>query len=386
MNPKGWVDDFRFPKYVYYLWQANFTQKPMVFIHPWPWQPGYIGKPEPITIDSNADSVELFVDGKGEVVPYIHPEIDWRISGEGSLVGPAKYTTDTDKNGAKSGTLYIVLPTANIVRTTSTAGEINVSVSSPGLEQASVTLRSTSATQPDDGIEQPELSERGRMPVLRDPAIVSTHPGIPPRVFDRIVQDYKLPASTPVEAKASMERFLHEHDPKLPKGDAAYQDTLKKLSDLLADSHGNLIADWYNFTADQYEDVAILNAAVERSSLPPAVRRLLEKDYADRILLQGETIDAPQEAKQLAALLEGAHVVSAGAGGADAKLTSASTVGDLLAATYPNWAAMDAQKKQRFVQLLYHFNPTLRELGAPALDAKVPSGPIVLPGAAQLGH
>ncbi len=170
VNPKGWVDDFRFPKYVYYLWQANFTEKPMVFIHPWPWQQRYVGKQETITIDSNGDSVELFVDGKslgiehptdanghvvefknvevtngtiravahkgadtvedsiampgdpvklrltvqaqhlvadrsglallqvdaldgkGEVVPYIHPEIRWHISGEGSLVGPQEYT------------------------------------------------------------------------------------------------------------------------------------------------------------------------------------------------------------------------------------------------------------------------------------------------------
>lgn len=463
VNPKGWVDDFRFPKYVYYLWQANFTQKPMVFIHPWPWQQRYIGKQEPITIDSNADSVELFVDGKslgtqrpdevgahvvefknvevthgtiravahkgnetvedairmpgaptklrltvqashlvadrsglallqvdaldskGEVLPYIHPEINWTISGEGRLVGPATYTTDTDKNGAESGTMYIVLPTANIVRTTSIPGEINVSVSSPGLESASVTLHSVPATEPNDGVEQPELSERGRLPVMRDTSIISTSPGTPPRVFDPIAQDYRLPATTPAEARTSIEQFLRDHDPNLPKDGAAYQDALKKLSGLLANNHGNLIADWYNFTANQYEDVAILHAAIERSRLPLAVRNLLEKDYADRILLQGEVIDAQQEAKQLAAFLRGARVVNASAAtGADVEHTSASTVGDLLAGLYPGWGLMSAQEKQRFIQLLYRFNPTLRDAGAPSLESKVPPGPIVLPGAAEL--
>lgn len=463
VNPKGWVDDFRFPKYVYYLWQANFTQKPMVFIHPWPWQQRYIGKREPIMIDSNADSVELFVDGKslgaqrpseagahviefknvevthgtiravahkgsetvedsiampgapvklrltvqashlvadrsglallrvdamdskGEAVPYIHPEINWKISGEGRLVGPARYTTDTDKNGAETGTMYIVLPTANIVRTTSTPGEIRVAVSSPGLEPASVTLHSTAATEPNDGIEQPALSERGRVPVMRDPAIVSTSPGTPPRVFDPIAQDYKLSARTPAEAKASIEQFLHDHDPKLPKDGAAYQDALKKLSGLLADNNGNLIADWYNFTANQYEDAAVLDAAIERSTLPLTVRSNLTKDYANRILLQGEAIDAQQETKQLAAFLDGARVVSAsGSAGAGVEYISAPTIGQLLAQTYPDWARMDARKKQRFVQLLYHFNPTLRDAGAPSLDAKVPPGPIVLPNAAEL--
>jgi hypothetical protein len=61
-------------------------------------------------------------------------------------------------------------------------------------------------------------------------------------------------------------------------------------------------------------------------------------------------------------------------------------VGDLLAATYPKWPHMTAQKRLRFLQLLYHFNPVLRDVGAPSLDAKVPRGMIVLPGAAEIGH
>jgi hypothetical protein len=223
--------------------------------------------------------------------------------------------------------------------------------------------------------------------VRRDPAIISTSPGTPPRVFDLIAQDYQLPAGTPATAKASMEQFLHEHDPKLPKDGSAYQDALAKLSGLLADNNGNLIADWYNFTANQYEDVAVLDVAIERSRLPLAVQNVLKKDYADRILLKGEAIDTQQEAKQLGAFLKGARVVSAsGAASAGVEHTSASTVGDLLAGAYPNWASVAAQKKQRFLQLLCHFNPTLRGEGTPALDANVPPGPIVLPDAAELGH
>src|SRR5579864_6648063 len=187
VNPKGWADAFRFPKYVYYLWQANFTDEPMVFIHPWPWQQKYLGKKETITVDSNCDTVELFqndrslgvqkteassahvvhfdnvevtqgelkamgrkdgktvehhlflagapvrlalhvqasqlvadrsglailqvdaLDAEGHPVPYIHPDITWSVSGEGKLVGPADYTTDTNKNGAASGEMYIDL-------------------------------------------------------------------------------------------------------------------------------------------------------------------------------------------------------------------------------------------------------------------------------------
>jgi beta-galactosidase len=468
INPKGWVDDFRFPKYVYYLWQANFTQKPMVFIHPWPWQQPYVGKKEPITIDSNGDSVELLVDGKslgvkhpsdanahivefqnvevtdgtieaishrgsqtatekidmpgapvrlqlavrdarlvadrsglavldvsaldakGEAVPYIHPEIRWSVEGEGRLVGPADYTTDTDKNNAASGTLYIDLPTANLIRTTNAAGDIRVTVSSPGLASASVTLHSTAPTmegRATDGIEQPEVNDSGRMPVIRDRSIVTSAPGTPPRVFELIGQDYTLPAKSPAAARASIEEFLRDHNPKMPHDDALYEDVVQKLSQLLLDNHGNLVADWYNFTANQYEDVALLRAAIEKSGIAPEFRALLEKDYADRILLQGEAINATQEANQLAMMLARARVVSvAAAPPAGIEHVSAATLGVLLAKTYPQWNTMDSDRQKSLLELLGRFNPALRISGALAVNRPLPQAPIVLPAASYLNR
>ncbi|MDP2991402.1 MAG: glycoside hydrolase family 2 TIM barrel-domain containing protein, partial [Kiritimatiellota bacterium] len=44
VNPKGWVDSWRIPKYMYYLWQANHAEKPMVFIHPHYWRSQYLGQ------------------------------------------------------------------------------------------------------------------------------------------------------------------------------------------------------------------------------------------------------------------------------------------------------------------------------------------------------
>lgn len=64
VNPKGWVDSWRTPKYVYYLWQANFSRKPMVHIQPHFWRAKYIGQKKMITVDSNCDIVELYVNGK----------------------------------------------------------------------------------------------------------------------------------------------------------------------------------------------------------------------------------------------------------------------------------------------------------------------------------
>lgn len=64
INPKGWVDPYRIPKYIYFLWQANYILKPMVFIHPHFWQEKYIGTRHDFVIDSNCDTVTLFINNK----------------------------------------------------------------------------------------------------------------------------------------------------------------------------------------------------------------------------------------------------------------------------------------------------------------------------------
>lgn len=52
------------PKYAYYLWQANYAEKPMVFVMPHYWRRQYIGQRRPLVVDSNCEEVELFVGGK----------------------------------------------------------------------------------------------------------------------------------------------------------------------------------------------------------------------------------------------------------------------------------------------------------------------------------
>ena len=68
ISPEGYVDMYRIPKYQYYLWQANYSDKPMVFIQPHFWQPGFLGQKKDITVNSNCETVQLFVNGKNKGV------------------------------------------------------------------------------------------------------------------------------------------------------------------------------------------------------------------------------------------------------------------------------------------------------------------------------
>lgn len=63
-NPKGWVDSYRVPKYMYHLWRANYATEPMVFIQPHHWREKYLGQKRSITVDSNASAVDLQVNGR----------------------------------------------------------------------------------------------------------------------------------------------------------------------------------------------------------------------------------------------------------------------------------------------------------------------------------
>lgn len=70
INPKGYVDAYRVPKYSYYLWQANYIERPMVWIMPHFWRSQYLGQKKDITVDANGEKVELFVNGVSQGVQY----------------------------------------------------------------------------------------------------------------------------------------------------------------------------------------------------------------------------------------------------------------------------------------------------------------------------
>ncbi|HKE23712.1 MAG TPA: beta-galactosidase GalB [Bryobacteraceae bacterium] len=60
----GFIDLAGFPKDRYYLYQSQWSDKPMVHVLPhWNWR-GMEGKPLPVMAYSNADEVELFLNGK----------------------------------------------------------------------------------------------------------------------------------------------------------------------------------------------------------------------------------------------------------------------------------------------------------------------------------
>jgi beta-galactosidase len=86
VNAFGMTDVWRIPKEVYYFYQSQWSSKPMVHIvgH-WTW-PGDEGKTKSVKVYSNAEAVELFLNGrslgvkeKGEDTGLNHPPHVWQV-------------------------------------------------------------------------------------------------------------------------------------------------------------------------------------------------------------------------------------------------------------------------------------------------------------------
>lgn len=99
INPKGWVDMYRQPKYIYWLTKAYYTDIPIVFIHSHFWRTDYLNQKKNIQIDSNCDEVELFVNGKSIGIKYPARETFNTITFNNVIVEKGSLKAIGKKNG-----------------------------------------------------------------------------------------------------------------------------------------------------------------------------------------------------------------------------------------------------------------------------------------------
>jgi beta-galactosidase len=90
VNAKGWVDMYRVPKYIYYLWQANYCSYPMVFIQPHFWRTRYLGQKKVFQVDSNCQEVELFFNDSSKGKKYPEKDSFFTFETDSILVGKGK--------------------------------------------------------------------------------------------------------------------------------------------------------------------------------------------------------------------------------------------------------------------------------------------------------
>jgi beta-galactosidase len=87
------MDMCGFPKNIYYYYQSWWTDKDVLHISPhWNW-PDKVGKPIDVWVNSNADDVELFLNGKslGKKVMPKNSHLQWEVNYEPGILEAVAY-------------------------------------------------------------------------------------------------------------------------------------------------------------------------------------------------------------------------------------------------------------------------------------------------------
>jgi hypothetical protein len=441
VNPKGWVDCWRTPKYMYYLWQAFYAEQPMVFIHPHFWRPQYAGQEKEIVVDSNCETVELKVNGRSigilkpsfeaaNVVRFENVPVEqgiltaegkkngvtvtnnvvmageparltlssnpttlpagkdsvavvradivdaqgnhvfgatntiyWSVSGPATLLGAPVYQTDTDKNEANNGTMYIDAPTLNIIRSSGKAGEIKVRAYSRGIMAAEISITATAVPENNSiAIVEPPLPEGNRQAVARENSSTAQNE-LAGQKLRGVTDDVFLKANSIEDYSHQIDNSLREQNPGLDYGSPEYRAVISVFAGLLQKNQGSLIRDDFNFTVRFYNDCERITGQIDALKLPTLFKQSLHEYYAKTMIQHGEAKDFNNESRWLASLPDGKLVV-AGASGVhdpDVLICDKPDLESMLAVALPEIKNLDDARKAALLEAVCAINPNVKK-------------------------
>ncbi|MGM9787246.1 MAG: glycoside hydrolase family 2 protein [Candidatus Cryptobacteroides sp.] len=450
INYKGWVDMYRYPKYMYYLWQANYATDPMVYIHPHYWQRKYSGRKCTFRVDSNCDVVELFVNGssigkaypsasnfhtvefkdvevmegtlsavafrdgkevRDEVVmagePYavvlnhiqdknlvadrsglavvsadvvdadgnhvqaFSGDLEWRISGPASLVGPEHYSSDIDLGLSSFGTGYVTTPVSNIVRTSDKPGLITVTVTAEGLKPGTLTLKSVKNRKKTiAGVSEIQLKDEGRTKVARDSVFFEKVEYV--QEISPIFAPEQFNASSTEEYVRIIRAFVMDRNPGIDVDCIEFGFLMERLGTYLENTAGELTEDDYNFIGKSYNDLRLLSRAIDNRNFHPLYSMQLKKDLSKRVILKGELVDIEKALHQINSippLLDIVLVRNPSKSSQVAKVQYgnttyrysivASSIEEVVELLHPGFSGLTEEERVKFLTLVAEVNPSV---------------------------
>lgn len=437
INPKGYVDLYRQPKYSYYIWQANYLERPMAWIMPHNWRRRYLGQKRDIMVDANCDKVELFVNGKSKGVKYpttdnfhsvvfrnievvdgelkavgtkkgntvstvlnmtgqpaqlkltashtgikaarnsvviitadivdkngwhvfgANNPLKWSIKGPATLVGPDVYTTDIDKHEDMEGTMYIDVPVSNVIRSTGEPGDIVVTVQSPNLTVASITIKATPGNDEIAGIKEPALSGQGRLKVAQNPALAVPGGNKVAQVIKETVAEFTMPGKKQEEYAAFISKYMLDNNQGINAGSIEFKTLVTLFTSHMTNNYGRLVADDYNFNVEHFNKAMYLSGQIDKTALPEAFRNGLKKYYAHTYITKGNDKNLAKEEKWIRSIPVKGVVAVVGDKPVDASVKQLTTndLDQIVKQIYPEVASLDEQGIKDLKAWLAQINP-----------------------------
>jgi beta-galactosidase len=442
VNPKGYVDVYRIPKYAYYFWQATYSEKPMVFIQPHFWRSQYLGQIKDIVVNSNCDKVELkvngiskglqvpdqsnfhsvtfkdvliekgtvtasaikdgktiatqvvmaeepaklilkgssqnikadrgsvviltadIVDSKGNHIYGAKNTVKWSVSGPATLVGPADYESDIDKNQAMDGVWYMDMPVSNVIRSTGKPGKIRVTVSASGLASGSLEFDAEEIKPDGIAIIEPVLDDKLRTAVIKPTFLVERLEEVPQEIkngYDEI----NLKPADKKSYSAGIKDYILKNNNGTDTTSVEFRTLVNLFTTHLLNNNGRLVADDYNFTVNHYNNCRLISGYIASLKLPPLFKDGLRQYYSEEIIRKGAEKNAGEEMNWLNWIPSGGTVViSAGNNKAaypkGTITTSITNLPGMIALVYPVFKTYSEEGRERALTFISKMNPFVK--------------------------
>jgi hypothetical protein len=187
---------------------------------------------------------------------------------------------------------------ANVIRSTNEPGEIKVTVTSKGLDPAEIIIQSVEANDRVTWLNEPRLSDGERTEVRRDPNFKREMEEIPLTMIP-IRENHTIKGKNLEEYKYNVDDFVGDRNRGAFETYEAYPYFVEAIALRVQSNDGNLIADDYNFLANQYNAVVVIEDFIDNLDISSDKKKQLKQQYAKEVLIEGYQIDVTEELRKL---------------------------------------------------------------------------------------
>jgi hypothetical protein len=330
------------------------------------------GRPAKITLNGSqqkivADrgSVSIItadvVDSSGNHVYGANTNIKWKISGPAKLIGPAVYESDITRHHQTDGIWYLEMPVSNVIRSTGKPGRIHVSVSASGLASGSFDIIAEGYKPDNSVILEPVLDDEGRAPVVRLALKSNRLDEIPIEIM-MTSENFRLKPSDKSEYSRIIGEYILKNNRSVDPVSVEFKTLVDLFASQLVNNNGRLIADDYNFNADNYNTCRLISGYINSTKLPLPFKEGLKKYYANAIILQGSEKDTGEEMNWLNWIPSGGTVVFVQNGNAVNNIkgviyTKNKDLAGIISLVYPGFVKFSREAKERALIFISKMNP-----------------------------
>jgi beta-galactosidase len=301
------------------------------------------------------------VDSKGNHVYGANNTVRWNITGPATLVGPAIYESDINKNHMSDGVWYMDMPVSNVIRSNGTKGRIHITVSASGLATGAADIEAEDDIQDNTVISEPALHDTGRGTVARF-ILNSNKLDEVPREIKPVSEEINLDHSERSGYAVSMRDFIKKNNPSVDTTTTEFRTLIGLISSQLANSGGHLAVEDINFSIDHYNNCRLISGYVNSTKLPQPFKDGLKTYYSDAIITKGGEKNAGEEMNWLNWIPSGGTVVVV----QDEKVltntkgiiyTKNQGLEDIISAVYPQFSGFSPEARERAIVFISKANP-----------------------------